>query len=222
MVTTFMTCPHCKKVIVEDSVYCSYCGRKVTPNDLPISNVDSLENRLRNMPPSGLSTLSKSRVVKPKPAKSIADRIKRKGEYGEPDDEDDAKDRIAIAIASRRGQKEFRQKLIDRYGATCLITGPNTEAILEAAHIRAYKDGGTFDISNGLLLRADIHTLFDLGLIAINSETLKVEIHKSLWLTSYRELADRHLLVQEDYPKIPDMTALNEHYVQSQVRVEAH
>ena len=139
MVTTFMTCPHCIQVIVEDSVYCSYC----------------------------------------------------------------------------------RQKLINKYGSTCLITGHNTEAILEAAHIRAYKDGGTFDLSNGLLLRADIHTLFDLGLIAINPKTLKVEIYKSLQPTSYRELEDKHLLVQGDDLETPDKAALDEHYVQSQVRVEA-
>lgn len=70
---------------------------------------------------------------------------------------------IAASIKGRRGQTKFRQDLLKVYGQ-CLVTGCQYEPILEAAHIEPYFLGGTFAVENGLLLRADMHTLFDLGL----------------------------------------------------------
>jgi hypothetical protein len=94
---------------------------------------------------------------------SIADMVHRKAQsLRAPHGEAQARERIAAAIAGRRGQQVFRQRLLDIYG-TCLVTGCDAEGVLEAAHIQPYRGAGTFLESNGLLLRADIHTLFDLG-----------------------------------------------------------
>lgn len=82
------------------------------------------------------------------------------------------------AIFVRRGQRAFRRKLLKAYGKTCAVTGCKITELLEAAHISPYRGAHTNKVSNGLLLRADIHTLFDLGLLWID-EALTVQVAKS-------------------------------------------
>jgi hypothetical protein len=77
-------------------------------------------------------------------------------------------DVIKVAIKTRRGQPAFRQALLTEYKGTCCITGCKIEAVLEAAHIIPHGDETNYSVYNGLLLRADVHTLFDLGLLRIN------------------------------------------------------
>lgn len=72
------------------------------------------------------------------------------------------------AIKTRRGQPLFRQNLLSAYRSRCVITNCHIEGLLEAAHITAHAELTDYRVSNGLLLRADIHTLFDLSLIAID------------------------------------------------------
>ncbi|MEA5671335.1 HNH endonuclease [Pseudomonas sp. MH2] len=103
----------------------------------------------------------------------------------DPTDVSDARTRITAAIVRRRGQPAFRKALMDAYGEVCAITGCNLPAVLEAAHIHPYKGTHTNVASNGLLLRADIHTLFDLGLIAIESDTMTVRVSPKLRGTDY-------------------------------------
>ncbi|MBE2321408.1 HNH endonuclease, partial [Solirubrobacter sp. CPCC 204708] len=74
------------------------------------------------------------------------------------------------AVAQRRGQSTFRNQLLEAYDLRCAITGSNAVAVLEAAHICPYRGDHTNRVDNGLLLRADIHTLFDLGLIWVTPE----------------------------------------------------
>jgi putative restriction endonuclease len=80
----------------------------------------------------------------------------------------DARDRINRSIAVRRGQQAFRAKLIAAYDRKCVVTGCDVEDLLEAAHIQPYRGSHTNHIQNGLLLRSDIHTLFDCRMIAID------------------------------------------------------
>ncbi len=58
-----------------------------------------------------------------------------------------------------------------RYEHRCVVTGCTVIAVLEAAHIRPYRRPEDNDVKNGLLLRADIHTLFDLNLLGIEPGT---------------------------------------------------
>ncbi len=51
---------------------------------------------------------------------------------------------------------------------------------VEAAHIRPYRGEEDNHIENGLLLRADIHTLFDLDLLGINPDGLRLELHPAI------------------------------------------
>ena len=79
----------------------------------------------------------------------------------------------------RIGQGAFQTLVINAYHRRCSMTGEKTLPALEAAHIRAYSEDGPHSISNGLLLRADIHKLFDKHYITITTD-LKIEVSKRI------------------------------------------
>lgn len=72
------------------------------------------------------------------------------------------------AIKARRGQGDFRARLLAAYGRRCCISGCRVEALLEAAHIRPHAEVPNYETRNGLLLRADLHTLYDLHLLGVD------------------------------------------------------
>lgn len=79
-----------------------------------------------------------------------------------------------ILVKPRLGQNGFRFRLIDSYGQ-CAVTQEHSIPVLDAAHIIPYSEGGSHDISNGLLLRADIHRLYDDGYVTVTPDhTFKV------------------------------------------------
>ena len=92
----------------------------------------------------------------------------------------DARKRVVASIVRRRGQSAFRKGLLAVYGTRCAITGCDQPEVLEAAHIHPYMGEYTHALSNGLLLRADLHTLFDLYLIAIEPQTLRIRLAPQL------------------------------------------
>ena len=112
--------------------------------------------------------------------------------------QDEAKSRILVSIARRRGQTKFRQLLLEAYDYKCAITNFDAEAALEAAHIIPYVETGNNEPSNGLLLRADLHTLFDLNLIVIYPKTLQVFLHPDLQQTAYREMQGKIIRIPND------------------------
>ena len=75
-----------------------------------------------------------------------------------------------VSILPRLGQGAFRMAITDGYGRRCAVSGEKTLPILDAAHIRPYSSGGEHELSNGLLLRTDIHRLFDLGYVTISDD----------------------------------------------------
>lgn len=72
-------------------------------------------------------------------------------------------------VAPRLGQGAFRALVLDAYNAHCAITGHKIRPTLQAAHIRPVTQGGEHRLDNGLLLRSDIHTLFDRGYLTVDS-----------------------------------------------------
>lgn len=75
----------------------------------------------------------------------------------------------------RIGQGAFRCLVTEAYGRACAITGDHTLPVLEAAHIRPYSESGPHAVTNGLLLRADLHKLFDDGYLTVTPD-LRVEV----------------------------------------------
>jgi putative restriction endonuclease len=69
---------------------------------------------------------------------------------------------------ARLGQGSFRITALNLYNNTCCITGETTQPVLEAAHILPISQKGTHSLNNALLLRADIHILYDQGLVGID------------------------------------------------------
>ncbi|WP_414486837.1 HNH endonuclease [Stenotrophomonas maltophilia] len=72
----------------------------------------------------------------------------------------------------REGQAEFRKRLVAHYGAVCMVTGTALESVIDAAHIVPYNGTSTNALNNGLLLRKDIHALFDAGLLTIGPDLI--------------------------------------------------
>ena len=73
-------------------------------------------------------------------------------------------------VHPRLGQGGFRIVVTDVYDRRCAVTNERTLPVLEAAHIKPYAVGGAHDITNGLLLRSDLHTLFDRGYLTVTPE----------------------------------------------------
>jgi hypothetical protein len=101
------------------------------------------------------------------------------------DPSEDARRRIMTAIVQREGQPEFRKALLSAYDGACAISGCRVEALLEAAHIIPYKGAHTNLVGNGLLLRADLHKLFDLHLLCVDSKTRKIRLSETLTNSEY-------------------------------------
>ncbi len=125
---------------------------------------------------------------------------------------EDAKKRIAASIVRRQGQSEFRRKLLTAYDGRCAISGCDAEPAIEAAHILPYQGAQTNHITNGLPLRADIHTLFDLYLLSIQPDTYEVIVASKLIETCYQEFAGQKLTLPKDTFVLPSSDALRKHY----------
>ena len=128
--------------------------------------------------------------------------------------------RVLRQIVQRRGQPLFRAELLQAYRGACAITGCDTEAALEAAHIVPYDGPFSNRVANGLLLRADVHTLFDLVLLCIDPSTFLVACSDRLTGTHYRQLQGVRVRLPSQEEKRPSQEALAsrwEHYLTRQM-----
>lgn len=87
-------------------------------------------------------------------------------------------------VRVRRGQGAFRRGLLERFGSVCAFTGPQPPAVLDAGHLYSYSTVGKHDLRGGLLLRKDIHRLFDVGLLCVRANG---EVDVSPKLAGYSE-----------------------------------
>lgn len=92
-------------------------------------------------------------------------------------------------VKKRLRQSKFRKELLVAYNNTCAVTGSKVVELLEAAHIQPYDGVHTSVVSNGILLRSDIHDLFDIyverkRLINISVDH-RIEVHSSLEGSEY-------------------------------------
>lgn len=132
-------------------------------------------------------------------------------DYFELNNLEDARRKILSSIVQRQGQPKFRRKLMGAYGGICPITGCDVESAIEAAHIVPYQGENTNHIANGLPLRADIHTLFDLYLFSVKPDSHEVVISPHLLGTCYQSIAGKILKLPEEKHYLPTQ-ALAKHY----------
>jgi hypothetical protein len=136
----------------------------------------------------------------------------------DPADASTGKKRMLREIALRQGGPAFRKKVLQAFARNCGVTGCRVEEILEAAHISPYDGPNTNHVTNGLLLRSDIHTLFDLGLIRIAPKTMKVHVHPRLLNHTEYAAYDGSALI-ESYPS-PSGKALEDHWARHAAKWE--
>jgi putative restriction endonuclease len=125
--------------------------------------------------------------------------------YGEP-----------VLVRPRLGQGTFRLAVTGAYGRACAITMEHSHPALEAAHIKPYSEGGAHEIPNGLLLRSDIHRLFDKGYVSVSpdhrfhvSKRLRADFKNG---RSYYPLDGTSIRLPEDRNEHPDPTLLAWHF----------
>jgi len=124
--------------------------------------------------------------------------------------EEDGRARELRAVFMRQGQGKFREALIEAYAGRCAVTGSDLVNVLEAAHIIPYKGEYTNRCNNGLLLRGDIHTLFDLGLLWINPKR-RIQVASDLRESEYGKLHNKRLAEPSHSDSRPHAEHLKHH-----------
>lgn len=115
----------------------------------------------------------------------------------------------------RVGQGAFRLMVMDAYGRRCAITGEKTLPALDAAHIRPFSERQSHEVQNGILMRSDIHRLFDQGYVTVTpglrfrvSPQIRDQFHNGV---VYYDLHDRQVTVPDSAEERPDKSALEWH-----------
>jgi hypothetical protein len=106
-------------------------------------------------------------------------------------------------VRVRRGQRQFREHLLAAQGEICAFTGEAPPRVLDAGHLYSYAELGAHHAHGGLLLRRDIHRLFDDGWLAVDPGTLRVDVSDSLEpYPQYATLHDRTLRTRVRDPQV--------------------
>lgn len=101
-------------------------------------------------------------------------------------------ERKTAVVKARPGQQRFREEAMRRHRSRCVVTGSSVKEVLDAAHVIPHTGAAEFEVpENSLLLRRDIHALFDACLIAIHPKTGEIVCAPSLAGSSYKSLAGR-------------------------------
>ena len=133
------------------------------------------------------------------------------GSYFQSENPTDAQVRLQRSILLRKGHYPLRKKLLLAYDERCAISRCSVHQVLEVAYILPFCGKLTNDPSNVLLLRSDLHLLFDLHLIAIDPNTLTVRLAPWLQDSYYSNLEGRSLYLPLNPDLCPSPEALAEH-----------
>ena len=118
-------------------------------------------------------------------------------------------------VRPRLGQGTFRVAVTGAYGGACAVSREHSLPVLEAAHIRPYGADGSHEVVNGLLLRADIHRLFDAGYVTVTPEHRFVVSQRLAreWENGkvYYEMDGRRIAVPRSAADHPDPELLRWH-----------
>lgn len=121
---------------------------------------------------------------------------------------EDASERALAWTRRRRDQDRFRESLLIAYSCKCCVTDCDAEAALQGAHILAYSGRSSQSSRNGLLLRADVHLLFDRNLLAIEPEKHTVRVAPRIQRTVYGDLDRRPIRPPLEDRHAPDPAKL--------------
>jgi HNH endonuclease len=119
----------------------------------------------------------------------------------------DGREYARRTILRRQGQTAFRLALLRAYDGQCAVTGCGVVEVLQAAHIVQYRGAVTDRVENGLLLRSDIHDLFDLGKLSFDDDW-RVLLHDDLRGSAYRALEGKRVRMPRVKTSWPSLKAL--------------
>lgn len=141
----------------------------------------------------------------------LADRVSDADRYGAPH-----------LHRPRLGQGGFKVSILEAYERRCAVTGEHSLPVLDAAHIRPYAEQGPHEVSNGLLLRSDVHRLYDAGFATITPD-LRFHVSPALrerWENgrTYYALEGREVTVPRDRAERPNLDLLAWHASEKFVR----
>lgn len=112
-----------------------------------------------------------------------------------------------VLVNSRKGQGTFKGKVLRAYDNKCCVTGETIPELLEAAHIQEYRSQSSNHIRNGLLLRVDIHRLYDNGLIYIDKDYI-IHVSHKITDTPYYQFNGKMISLPIDSYDYPSKEAL--------------
>jgi uncharacterized protein YjbI with pentapeptide repeats len=124
---------------------------------------------------------------------------------------EEAQSRLMRSIHLRQGHDDLRRKLLQAYDQRCAITRCSVSQVLEVAYILPFCHEATHQPSNALLLRSDLHLLFDLHLLTIDPQTLTVLVAPLLMDSYYRTVVGRSLYLPRVAEYQPSLASLGEH-----------
>ena len=140
---------------------------------------DDVVARLQAAPPPASS-----------PARGEGDQLELGGGYGEP-----------VPTRRRLGQGTFQAVVLDAYGRQCAITQEKAVPALDAAHIRPFAENPVHELNNGLLLRSDVHRLFDAGYITVTPD---YHVEASQRMRDDFNDGDNYLKLHGEPVRVPD------------------
>lgn len=122
---------------------------------------------------------------------------------------EDLRNKTLAQVYRRQGQGKFRSNLLEAYSGKCAISGCSIKGLLDAAHILPHRGQSSDVIQNGILLRTDLHTLFDLGLISIDHASFRCSVHQDLREDpDYKEFCGRKISLPQREEHWPNKDCL--------------
>ncbi|MBW8639170.1 HNH endonuclease [Hoeflea sp. WL0058] len=144
-------------------------------------------------------------------AREAAEKLSEADTDFDPNSITDEREKRVAQITQRRGQAVFRKAVVAAYRGCCAVTGYDAIEALDAAHISPYRGAASNHVQNGLLLRADIHDLFDLGHLAIDTEDMTVVLSDALLETEYSGLQGQPVRLPTEAEHQPNKETLAAH-----------
>jgi hypothetical protein len=131
--------------------------------------------------------------------------------------------KVEQLVRLRPGQSLFKMALGLAYEGKCCVTGCDVREVLEAAHIDGYLAPESNNVSNGLLLRSDVHALFDSNLLGIDPKTYRISIHTSAkGQSGYAMWHGREIYLPKESTHRPNLSALTRRWSNFRSRHTGH
>ncbi len=122
----------------------------------------------------------------------------------------DERRRALRLVTVRDGASRFRSAMMNAYGGRCAVSGCDVPEALEAAHIRPYSGPRSNAVPNGILLRADLHRLWDTGLLAVAESGYQVLLAEHLVSTDYSLFGGQRITLPAKPEQVPSSAALEQ------------